>query len=87
MHPERGEIGWMSNNSAILDSGDDYNDFSYIPEMARRIRDNGEPGMINLYNIQKYGRYGKEMKDDATLVNPCGRSCRSSVKGAASLLL
>ena len=72
MYPERGEIGWMSNNSVILRSDDDYGDFSYIPEMAKRIRDNGEPGMINLSNIQRYGRLGKEMPDNATLVNPCG---------------
>ena len=70
-NPERGEIGWMSNNSVVLKPNCDYEDFSAIPEMARRIRDNGEPGMINLVNVQKYGRYGKEMKDEATLVNPC----------------
>ena len=39
--------------------------------MARRIIDNGEPGMINLYNIQKFGRYGKPMADKANLINPC----------------
>ena len=39
--------------------------------MAKRIRDNGEPGLINLYNMQKYGRFGKEHPDEATLVNPC----------------
>lgn len=71
-NPERMEIGWMSNNSVVLQSNKSYEDFSYIPEMASRIKDNGEPGMINLYNIQKYGRYGKEMRDDAHLVNPCG---------------
>jgi ribonucleoside-triphosphate reductase len=71
-NPERSEIGWMSNNSVILKSKQDFEDFSFIPDMASRIRDNGEPGMINLYNIQKYGRYGKEMDDKATLVNPCG---------------
>lgn len=72
LNPERSEIGWMSNNSVVLSADKDYEDFSYIPEMARRIRDNGEPGMINLYNIQKYGRYGKELPDKANLVNPCG---------------
>lgn len=72
VNPERSEIGWMSNNSVVLRADEGYSDFSYIPEMARRIRDNGEPGMINLYNIQRYGRLGKEMKDNATLVNPCG---------------
>ena len=72
-NPERAEIGWMSNNSVVLRADQDYEDFSYIPDMAARIRDNGEPGMINLYNIQKYGRYGKEIKEDnAELVNPCG---------------
>jgi ribonucleoside-triphosphate reductase (thioredoxin) len=72
LNPERGEIGWMSNNSVVLRADQDYEDFSYIPDMAKRIVDNGEPGMINLYNIQKYARYGKEKHDDASLVNPCG---------------
>ena len=59
MNPERSGIGWMSNNSVVLKSDHEYEDFSYIPEMAKRIRDNGEPGMINLYNMQKYGRFWK----------------------------
>jgi intein/homing endonuclease len=71
LNPERSSIGWLSNNSVVLRADDGYEDFSYIPDLARRIRDNGEPGMINLYNIQKYGRFGKELHDDATLVNPC----------------
>jgi ribonucleoside-diphosphate reductase alpha chain len=71
INPERMEIGWMSNNSVVLNSTDGFEDFSYIPNLASRIRDNGEPGVINLYNIQKYGRYGKEMSDKAFLVNPC----------------
>jgi hypothetical protein len=29
----------------------EYEDFSYIPDMARRIRENGDLGMINLHNI------------------------------------
>lgn len=72
LNPERAEIGWMSNNSVVLKADRGYEDFTFIPEMANRIRDNGEPGMINLYNMQKYGRYGKELVDEATLVNPCG---------------
>lgn len=84
MNPERAEIGWMSNNSVVLKPYCDYQDFSYIPDMANRIRDNGEPGMINLLNIQKYGRYGKEMPDKATLVNPCGKFCHSNFKRIAS---
>ena len=75
LNPERSEIGWMSNNSVALQPDSDYQDFSYIPDMAKRICDNGEPGMINIYNMQKYGRYGKEMKDDGYLVNPCGEIC------------
>lgn len=71
-NPERMDIGWMSNNSVVLQPGYDFENFRHIPSMAKRIVDNGEPGMINLYNIQKFGRYGKEMPDDATLVNPCG---------------
>ena len=71
MNPERGEIGWLSNNSVVLKADKEYEDFSYIPKMANRIRDNGEPGMINLYNIQKYGRFGKVSHDKASLVNPC----------------
>lgn len=70
-NPERGEIGWMSNNSVILKPDQDFENFSHIPEMAKRIIDNGEPGMINLYNIQKYARYGKESPDKASLANPC----------------
>lgn len=72
LNPERSAIGWLSNNSVVLRADRGYEDFSYIPELARRILDNGEPGMINLYNIQKYGRFGKELPDDATMVNPCG---------------
>lgn len=75
INPERMETGWMSNNSVVLKADKEYEDFSYIPEMAARIRDNGEPGMINLYNMQKYGRYGKEMSDKASLCNPCGEIC------------
>jgi intein/homing endonuclease len=72
INPERSAIGWLSNNSVVLRADNGYKDFSYIPDLARGIRDNGEPGMINLYNIQKYGRSGKELQDDATMVNPCG---------------
>lgn len=70
-NPERGEIGWMSNNSVVLKKKLNFEDFTFIPEMARRIIDNGEPGMINLHNMQKYGRYGHEQPDEASLVNPC----------------
>jgi ribonucleoside-diphosphate reductase alpha chain len=75
LNPERSDIGWMSNNSVYLTDSKDFNDFSYIPDMAKRIVDNGEPGMINHYNMQKYGRFGKESPDNATLCNPCGEIC------------
>jgi len=68
LYPEREEIGWMSNNSLALT---DREDFSTIPDIAHRIRDNGEPGIINFLNIRKYGRLGERMSDDATGINPC----------------
>ncbi len=67
-NPERADIGWMSNNTAILK---DTEDFEYLPAIADRIRKNGEPGIMNLVNVQKYGRYGKESSDKAWLANPC----------------
>ena len=78
INPERSAIGWLSNNSVVLRADHGYKDFSYIPELARRILDNGEPGMINLYNIQKYGRSGKELPDEATMVNPCAEIALSN---------
>lgn len=68
-NPERVEIGWMSNNSVALREDDD---FLALPEIAARIQDNGEPGILNLKNIQKYGRIGEKRHDDATGINPCG---------------
>ena len=68
LHPDRREIGWMSNNSVVLSQS---NEFELLPQIAGRIRDNGEPGIINLINVQKYGRIGKKKPDLATLFNPC----------------
>jgi len=68
-YPERAAIGWMSNNSIILK---EHNDFERLPAIAERIRDNGEPGLINLINVQKFGRYGELKPDKAELFNPCG---------------
>ncbi len=67
--PDREEIGWMSNNSVVLQSRED---FDKLPEIAELIRKNGEPGILNLKNVQKYGRFGKEIPDRAWLTNPCG---------------
>jgi len=67
-YPERSEIGWMSNNTVVLSQTDEFHD---LPKIAERIRNNGEPGIMNLINVQKYGRYGKEDADRAWLANPC----------------
>lgn len=68
MYPERAEIGWMSNNSVVLRSRDDFHN---LPELAPLIAENGEPGVINLLNIKKYGRASERIPDNATLMNPC----------------
>lgn len=71
VNPERAEYGWLSNNSVMLTKTED---FITIPSIASSIKSNGEPGIINLMNIQKYGRlrYGDVQRDAATLINPCG---------------
>ena len=69
LNPERAEIGWMSNNSVLLAESEQ---FEKIPLIAKGIKQNGEPGLINLINIQKYGRTGKRMDDAAIGMNPCG---------------
>lgn len=66
--PERAQIGWMSNNTVVLTCNEE---FAKLPQIAQRIRHNGEPGIMNLINIQKFGRYGKESPDGAWLANPC----------------
>jgi len=69
-YPERETVGWMSNNSVRLSETDHFNDM--LPQISERIINNGEPGIFNLINAQKYGRYGELMHDDATGLNPCG---------------
>jgi len=67
-HPERAKYGWTSNNSIFAELGMDYR------EVAERIRHNGEPGMIWLENIRKFGRMGDpaNYKDKrAKGCNPC----------------
>jgi len=69
-YPERMEVGWLSNNSIIFK---DTPSKKALRDMAMRISDNGEPGMMNLVNVQRYGRMGEEREDkDAILTNPCG---------------
>jgi len=67
-HPERTDIGWVSNNTVVLGKTED---LDKIPVIAEHIRENGEPGIMNLINVQKYARYGEESKDNASLANPC----------------
>ncbi len=67
--PDRRSIGWVSNNSVLLRDVDDYD---RIPEIASLVRRNGEPGFLNLTNIQRYGRFADPVPDKAWLTNPCG---------------
>lgn len=65
------ETGWghTSNNSVVLESAED---FDYLPDVASRVGLSGEPGILNLMNVQKYGRIGDKSNDDAIGINPCG---------------
>lgn len=70
--PSRAEWMWMSNNSVILDKN---RDFGLLHEVANRVIERGEPGIMNLRNFQT-GRVGKKnkglRKDLAEGLNPCG---------------
>ena len=67
-NPDRKEWGWMSNNSPRLET---HEHFKRLPEIANGVRLNGEPGFFNLVATQKFGRFGREMPDKATALNPC----------------
>lgn len=72
VNPERGPWMNMSNNSVVLETDAD---FDRLPQIARRIVDNGEPGFLNMVNIRQFGRlYDREglRADNATGCNPCG---------------
>lgn len=60
INPERGDISWMSNNTVVCKKTED---FDVLPEIARRVVANGEPGFYNLINTKRYGRYGKVCRD------------------------
>src|SRR5205085_4550696 len=51
---------WMhlSNNSIKLLNDEDF--VNIIPMVAEKIRINGEPGLINMVNVLKFGRVGDE---------------------------
>jgi ribonucleoside-diphosphate reductase alpha chain len=70
-YPERQPWGWISNNSVRFRSK---NEFLKLDEIAERINKNGEPGVYNALNVQRYARYGDESygEDRATGINPCG---------------
>ena len=67
-NPERSEIYWLSNNSCLIKSEQDY---KYLEDIIDGISKNGEPGIINIMNIQRYARMHEEKRDDAYLINPC----------------
>lgn len=80
INPERGCIGWMSNNSVRFKKSEDF--AKYLPDISNRIRDNGEPGFFNELNVQRYGRVGRRQypkelwtreneEDKGDLANPC----------------
>jgi len=66
---ERSKIGWASNNSIDAELGMDYSDIS------QRVADNGEPGIVWISNMQKFGRLREteaNFKDHRVIgVNPC----------------
>ena len=68
IYPDRNNISWVSNNSVALEKDED---FIQISKIIGHIINNGEPGIVNIRNIKKYARYGKEKNDDARIVNPC----------------
>ena len=66
---ERVPWGYTSNNSIQLWN---HEDFEVLPEVAEQLVVNGEPGLLNMINIQQHGRFGERMYDPARLINPCG---------------
>ena len=69
-NPERAKFGWSSNNSIYAELGMDYS------EIAKRIGNNGEPGLFWKENAQKYSRMRAteaDWKDKRVEgLNPCG---------------
>lgn len=77
-NPERMMWGWCSNNTVRLRTNEEFE--KWIKPVSELIKINGEPGILNLINVGKYGRVGdtSRRQDDATLVNPCGEVCLCS---------
>jgi len=72
-NPERADIGYMSNNSAILRNS---SDFEQLGEIAKRVVERGEPGVVNLLNFPygrlRLGEHDTVKEDKADGINPCG---------------
>lgn len=74
-YPDRQSICYMSNNSVRITNK---NDIQNINKIIPRIIDNGEPGIINMYNAEKYKRIGEispQWTGSVThtiCTNPCG---------------
>lgn len=68
-NPERMNFGWASNNSIVAELGMDYT------KIAEELGTRGEPGVLWLSNMKKYGRMKETEasgKDSRVIgVNPC----------------
>lgn len=78
VNPERMPWGWNSNNTVRFSSNKNFED--WIPVISELVKVNGEPGIFNLLNVQKFGRYSDISRgpDTACLTNPCGEICLDS---------
>ena len=68
VNPQRMAHGWVSNNSIFAEIGMNYTD------VAKRIQDNGEPGLAWLDNMRAYSRMNGASDDKDHRVqggNPC----------------
>lgn len=67
-NPQRAGHGWVSNNSIFAEVG-----MTYV-DVAKRIRENGEPGLFWLENARNYSRMNgaKDFADIRVMgANPC----------------
>lgn len=67
-YPERASFGWMSNNSVIVNVGDD------LTPIINGIKNNGEPGVMWLDTARNYGRLADAENNKDYRVsggNPC----------------
>lgn len=70
-HPYRAGWGWMSNNSALLEKAEDFED---LDEIAVHNIDGHDVGYLNLLNVRhgRLGKYDNVREDKAIGINPCG---------------